>query len=505
MARYERNIDKTYEYNKYYEKNSFVGEAATVVSIPKFEDVKDKLPSPIFDGHEDYIAAYYKAWEIAFGNLKNPKEGSGFVSPFIDSAFNGCIFMWDSAFMTMFGKYAERVFSFQKTLDNFYSSQHKDGFICRMIDEQSGLDGFTRYDPSSTGPNILSLSEWKYFESFGDRERLSRVYYPLRAFHIWYRKNRTWPDGSYFSSGWGCGMDNTPRLPKGYDHEFSHGHMTWLDICLQVILDCDILIKMNEALGSPDDISDLTEERERLSRLVNGKLWDEETSFLYDRWADGRLNGVKHISAFWSLLAGVLPREREEKMLGHLTSGGEFNRKTPFASLSADHPDFRPDGGYALGSSIASTSYMCLLGLIERGYMKEAHELADKYLDTVVTVFNKTGTIWENYAPDIKEHGNPAKPDFVGWSGIIPISIMLECLFGILPKEKDGYIEWHINRTERHGISRYPFGNDGVVELISEKRNSPDEEPKITIKSNIPIKVKVIFGGTERIVESIPY
>ena len=215
MARYERNIDKTYEYNKYYEKNSFVGEAATVVSIPKFEDVKDKLPSPIFDGHEDYIAAYYKAWEIAFGNLKNPKEGSGFVSPFIDSAFNGCIFMWDSAFMTMFGKYAERVFSFQKTLDNFYSSQHKDGFICRMIDEQSGLDGFTRYDPSSTGPNILSLSEWKYFESFGDRERLSRVYYPLRAFHIWYRKNRTWPDGSYFSSGWGCGMDNTPRLPKG--------------------------------------------------------------------------------------------------------------------------------------------------------------------------------------------------------------------------------------------------------------------------------------------------
>lgn len=501
MARYERNIDKTYESNPYYENNGFVGKEPEIYDIPRFEEIKERLPEPIFDGHQDYIDCYYKAWEIAFSNLKNPIEKSGFVSPFIDAAFNGCIFMWDSVFMTLFGRYAHSVFPFQKTLDNFYSCQHKDGFICRMIDEISGLDGFTRHDPSSTGPNILALSEWKYYESVGDIKRLESVYYPLRAYHLWYRKNRTWPDGSYYSSGWGCGMDNTPRHPEGYLPDFSHGHMVWVDICLQVIINCDILIKMNDALGKIDDVSDLLEERKRLSELVNEKLWDEESGFLYDRWADGRLNGVKHISAFWSLLTNVLPSDRLESMLSHLTNESEFNRATPFASLSADHPAFRPDGGYALGSSIASTSYMCLLGLFENGFMKEASALSEKYLDTVVSVFNKTGTIWENYAPDLKDHGNPAKPDFVGWSGIIPISVLFEGVFGIIPRVNEGYIEWHINRKERHGILKYPFGKDCLVDLISEWDKEKDE-PKITVHSSIPVRVKVIFSGQEKIIES---
>ena len=56
-------------------------------------------------------------------------EGSGFVAPFMDAAFDGCIFMWDSCFMLMFGKDASMLFTFQETLDNFYAFQHKDGFI----------------------------------------------------------------------------------------------------------------------------------------------------------------------------------------------------------------------------------------------------------------------------------------------------------------------------------------------------------------------------------------
>jgi hypothetical protein len=134
--------------------------------------------------------------------------------------------------------------------------------------------------------------------------------------------------------------------------------------------------------------------------------------------------------------------------------------------------------------------------------MKEAHELSAKYLDTVVSVFNETGTIWENYAPDFKNHGNPAKSDFVGWSGIIPISVMLEGLFGIIPKVNEGYIEWHISNKERHGVLRYPFGRDVFVDLICEARDSLNDTPKITVKATAPVKVKVIFGDAEFRVES---
>ena len=36
-------------------------------------------------------------------------------------------------FMTLFGRYGERAFTFMRTLDNFYAKQHPDGFICREI------------------------------------------------------------------------------------------------------------------------------------------------------------------------------------------------------------------------------------------------------------------------------------------------------------------------------------------------------------------------------------
>ena len=140
-----------YVEDRYAEKNEFISMQPDMSELPDFEKEKGKLPEPVWAGHDDEIAAYYKAWEIAFRNLGKPTKESGFVSPYIDAAFNGHIFMWDSCFMLMFGKYGDSVHCFQKTLDNFYCKQHKDGFICREINELDGVDRFYRHDPTSTG------------------------------------------------------------------------------------------------------------------------------------------------------------------------------------------------------------------------------------------------------------------------------------------------------------------------------------------------------------------
>ena len=145
-----------------------------------------------------------------------PSRASGFVARFIDPAFNDCVFLWDSCFMTLFGRYGARAFPFVRTLDNFYAKQHPDGFICREIGRALGDDRFPRFDPSSTGPNVMAWAEWEHYRNFGDRDRLARVFPALRAYHQWLRAYRTWPDGGYWSTGWGCGMDNQPRLrPRG--------------------------------------------------------------------------------------------------------------------------------------------------------------------------------------------------------------------------------------------------------------------------------------------------
>lgn len=216
---------------------------------------------PIWQGHECEIDAYYKAWEIAFSNIFNPEKHSTFISPFIDTAFNGNLFMWDSAFILMFSKYGDSIFKFQETLDNFYAHQHKDGFISRELIEKNGTDRFTRFDPSSTGPNILPWCEWEYYCMYRDKERLKQVFPPLLAYHRWLKEFRTWRDGSYWASGFACGMDNLPRLQPQYNVMFSHGHMVWIDTCFQAILSCEMLIKIASVIVRSEDVAELEEEK----------------------------------------------------------------------------------------------------------------------------------------------------------------------------------------------------------------------------------------------------
>lgn len=504
---FKQNCEISLVQNPRVAENVFIGKEPENRPLPTFEQERDHLPHPIWDGHGDEIACYWKAWELAFGNLGQPQPGSGFVSNFIDTAFNGCIFMWDSSFILMFGKYASRSFNFQGTLDNFYAMQHKDGFICREILEANGEDQFTRYDPAATGPDIMPWCEWEYFKNFGDMDRLAKVFPPLMAYHEWLRLNHTWPDGTYWSSGWGCGMDNLPRQQPGYSIMFSHGHMVWNDACLQELMNCNILIKMAQLLDRKEEIADLQEERENLEKVVNEKLWDEKTAFYYDLWKNGELNMVKHIGAYWALLAEAVPEERVDRFIAHLENEKEFKSPYRVPALSADHPWFGKDGGYWNGGVWAPTNYMVLSGLDKYGKYALSHEIAGNYLENVVQVYRKTGTVFENYAPfpgedGMARPGNPAKRDFVGWTGLAPIAVLLEHVIGLKPNAEKNTISWHINLLERHGVEKYPFGKNATLTLLCEGRSSKEEEPQVTVQSTEPVTVEIIWDGGRRIIEA---
>ncbi len=161
-----------YEENKFVEKNTFFNQEINASPTCTYEEHKDRLPMPVWEGHDGTIACYEHVLKTAFQNFKAPDPRSGFVSPFIDTAFNGNLFMWDSAFNVMYGKYFIEAADFQVTLDNFYARQHKDGFICRELSEEEAGDRFSRDDPGSTGPNILPWAEWEYYCTTNNKERL---------------------------------------------------------------------------------------------------------------------------------------------------------------------------------------------------------------------------------------------------------------------------------------------------------------------------------------------
>ncbi len=491
MAKYDTHV-----FNRFVEDNVFLKMEREQTALPKFEAIRDLLPQPNWAGHKAAIDCYWKAWEVAFRNLRQPAPGSGFVFNFIDTAFNDCLFMWDSAFILMFARYGCRAFNFQRTLDNFYAHQHKDGFICREIYEPDGEERFERFDPASTGPNVLPWAEWEYYLNFGDRKRLALVFSPLVAYYQWFRSYRTWPDGTYWSSGWGCGMDNQPRLQNESYHEaFSHGHMTWIDTTLQQILAARQLVFMAEVLGRRGEIQDVEAEAEYVTKFINEHLWDDARVFYFDRWRDGTLSGVKSVAAYWALLAGVVPMDRLPRFVEHLRNPAEFNRPHRVPSLSADHPSYSPQGEYWLGSVWAPTNYMILRGLTQAGEDALAHEIAVNHLDNVVKVYLETGTLWENYAPESVSRGNISKGDFVGWTGLAPIAVLFEYGLGLRPDVLKSRILWDIHLLEEHGVSRYPYGEKGLLELQCARRRFDIEEPLITASSNVPVELVVRWAG----------
>ena len=452
----------TYVRNPLVARNTFLASTPDAAALPTFDQARRLLPEPFWDGHAAAIACTDKAWKLAFANLRRPEAASGFVARFIDPAFNDCIFMWDSCFMTLFGRYGARAFPFVRTLDNFYAKQHPDGFICREIGRALGDDRFARFDPSSTGPNVMAWAEWEHYRNFGDRERLARVFPVLRAYHQWLRAYRTWPDGSYWSTGWGCGMDNQPRLPTGTpyaDPEHYHGRMTWVDATLQQLLSARLLAQMGRVLGAEAEVADMREEVVRLGRFVNDRLWSDADRFYCDRLDDGALNHVKSVGGYWALLAGVVPAARLAPFVAHLEDPRAFKRPHRVPSLSADHPGYDARGGYWKGAVWAPTTYMVLRGLTEVGRDALAHEIGRNHLDNVVAVFEKTGTVHENYAPESAAPGTPSKPDFVGWTGLPPIAVLLEYVFGLRPDAAARRLLWDVRLTEAHGVRRYPLGN----------------------------------------------
>lgn len=490
---YKLPYKNTYVMETLVAENSFRTAKAESTKPGTFEEAKKVLPAPHWEGHDKEIAMYWKAWQIGIKNISRPQPESGFVASYIAPAYNGNIFMWDDAFITMFCRYGRNFFPFQKTLDNFYAKQHPDGFICREI-RADGSDCFSRYDPTSTGPNLLPWSEWLYFTQFADDNRLNKVFPVLAAYYKWLKLNRTWRNGTYWSSGWGTGMDNMPRVPEGYNKIYSNGHMIWLDACLQQIMVANILLKMGFYLERWQEIEEFEDDVKHLTAYINRHMWSDKDKFLYDQYANDSLSTTQGIYAYWALHTDVLPKDRLNALVAHLSDTAKFNRLHRVPSLAADNPQYKANGRYWMGGVWPGANYMVISGLADKGYRRLAHDITMNHYYNVFKVFQKTGTFWEYYAPESENPGFMARKDFVGWTGLPPIAELIEYIFGIRANAQDNHITIDVTLTDGYGIDRYPFGKDGLISFKVARRANAAARPRVSINTNVPFKATLMWG-----------
>lgn len=444
------------------------------------------MPDPVLpEAYAVWGEMYWRAWELAWGHLKRPKADSGLVANFISAAGKPHMFMWDTAFMLQFGMYGRRAFDFVRSLDNFYARQHDDGFICREINPETGRDFYHPFDPDGTGPNVLAWAEWRYYRATGDDQRIAQIFWPLLAYHRWFRLNRSWQSGLYWATGKSSGMSNQPRVPDSRHH---HRHWSWVDASMQAALSCRMLEQMAVLLQQTEWAQALADEYGRLVATINKQLWSEEASFYQDADADGRFGQAKSVGAYWGLLSKTLvPEDRLTPFIQHLRDGWAFNLPHRVPSLSADSDGYNPQTGhYWRGGVWSQTNFMVLKGLRTVGQYKLAHEIALNHLGNVAEVYAHTDTLWDNYAPETAAPGEPANPNFVGMTGLTPISMLLEDVIGLT-------IDWPLRRVvwdrrlvtdQPYGVRNYPLGDEGVVDLVG-------DQARVFIHASVPFTLEM--------------
>lgn len=465
------------ERGRFFEKKVYVP-----APLPTFDEMRQQLPSPIFDENPLWTKLYWKAWELAFKNFHEPAPKSGFVSQFIDAAFNDNIFLWDTAFMTMFCNVAYSLVPGIASLDNFYIKQHPTGEICREIQRASGLDfapwvniedstlfsrwGWNTPDGRASviyrnrpipSPNprltldaldnpILAWAEIESYHMTGDTNRLRMVWEPLIHY---YRACETYlrQGNDLYITDW-ASMDNSPR------NTFLFRGGTAVDISSQMVLFARNLSEIARVLGRRDEARAFEHEAAVLSQHINKLMWDEKRNFYFDLTLDGDRVPVKTVAAYWALLAHVASPQQVASLATELQNPKTFGRLNPVPTCSADEPGYYSIGGYWRGAVWAPTNTMVIRGLEGNGYGELARSIALKHLEIVADVFARTGTIWENYAPDAKEPGRNTDSslvakNFVGWSGIAPILYFLEYGVGLKPDAENNELIWNIRSDAR--------------------------------------------------------
>ena len=495
--------------------------------LPEFEATRRQLPSPIYDGRPDWIAMYWKSWQLAFHNFHEPAPGSGFVSQFIDAAFNANIFLWDSCFMTMFCNLAHPLVPGIVTLDNFYAKQHEDGEICREIVRDTGLDFsqwvnsenrplFSRWGKEPSTPSVpydvvykgrpapkqnpkLTLDAlnhpvlaWAELESYritGDKARLARVWDPLVQYYGALREYLRQGNGLYITD-W-ASMDNSTRNP------YLDRGGTGIDISAEMVLFARQLGEIATIRGQNGESDRFAADANRLTEVINHQMWDPQRHFYFDLNLGGKRAPVKTIAGFWPLLARVASRDQAAALAAELENPKTFNRPHRVPTLAANEPGYNPAGGYWRGSVWAPTVTMVIRGLENYGYSGLARAIALDHLGMAAQVFEKTGTIWENYAPEAAAQGNPARPDFAGWSAIGPILYLIEYAIGLRADAPNNSLVWNLNARVRQGCERFRF-NGHVTSLVANPAGGGAGNFRVEVQSDGDYALTLVCGNSKK-------
>lgn len=162
----------------------------------------------------------------------------------------------------------------------------------------------------------------------------------------------------------------------------------------------------------PKDLKEAFKKTEESLEL----LWDEATGLYYSRnLVTHRLIPIPTIASLLPLYAGVVPKERAERLLQHLLNKKTFGPKFPAPSVPLNSAWFH-ESAYWQGPTWINTNWLLYDGLKRYGFAEEAEVIRKSSLDLV-----EGSGFYEYFSPI---SGKPAGIPNFSWTAALVIDFL---------------------------------------------------------------------------------
>jgi neutral trehalase len=430
-------------------------------------NVVKKEPPSVHYYDQDFVDIYDKSWAWIRDSWVKGGATSDFQKPFFHHLPSSTIHQFDACMASFFLVYSNGVYSPLTLIDNFYQKQEEDGAIRGEYDVETGQPVFRPGNPDGVHPPLFSWVEFNIYHKLGAKRRIKEVIPFLEKHFTWLETNFKDENGLYSVPLPATLMDNLPREAAKYTVDFNAQqamNALYLSALGDILNDKDLAFRYKRAYYS-------------LKTRINSQMWSEDDGFFYDLDAQGNQLKVRHIGAYWTLLAEIPHEDRAERMISHLRDEKEFGTPNPFPTLSASHPAFHKKGNGYCGSVFPALSFMVIKGLEKFGKYELAREAAIKHiyyiLDTLHPDAKEKGCLWEAYQPmqdgpalwEGREDFN--RPNYLHQAGLSSIALMIENVVGLYISLPRKTVDWKVPILELMGIENLSLKRNFITILSS--------------------------------------
>lgn len=292
-----------------------------------------------------------------------------------------------------------------------YYFQEPNGFIPDCVYRDTSIEA-NNY--RNTKAPLSAWSVWKVFEETKDTSFIKEMFESVVKYHTWWYKERDHDkdgiceygstDGTLIAAKWESGMDNAIRFDeskilKNSDNAYSLNQES-VDLNSYLYAEKIFISKMARIIGLNTDYEKYLTESQILKEKIKTQFWDNKSGWFYDTDITGKafieIMGPEGWIPLW---ANIANKEQAEMVRNNMMDSTKFLTYVPFPTVSADHPKFKPDGGYWRGPVWLDQAYFAVVALKNYQFNTEADLATQMLIENAEGLSNKGPAIRENYHP----------------------------------------------------------------------------------------------------------